>query len=67
MQNGFKKIKPLLLNNKNVQLVVFATGGTPIEAKDVIDSIWQASFKEDELRIIPRFYMPAGLNYENTY
>ena len=63
--DGLKKIKTLLLDNENAQLVVFATGGTPIEAEDVINSIWKTSFTEEELHAIPHFYMPAGLNYEN--
>ena len=63
--DGLKKIKALLIDNENVQLVVFATGGTPIEAEDVINSMWKASFTEEELQVIPHFYMPAGLNYEN--
>ncbi len=62
--DGLKKMKGLLSDKKNVQLVVFATGGTPIDAEDVIHSIWRASFTADELTTIPHFYMPAGLNYE---
>lgn len=30
--DGLKKMKELLSGNENTQLVVFATGGTPIEA-----------------------------------
>ena len=63
--DGLKKIKAFLVNNKIAALVVFATGGTPIEVEDVINSMWKASFTEDELDTIPHFYMPAGLNYEN--
>lgn len=63
--DGLKKIKALLLDNKNIKLVVFATGGTPIEAEEIINSIWEVSFTEDERHVIPHFYMPAGLNYEN--
>ncbi len=63
--DGLKKIKALLLDNENAQLVVFATGGTPIAAEGVISSMWKASFTEEELHVIPHFYMPAGLNYEN--
>lgn len=63
--DGLKKIKDLLLDKENTQLVVFATGGTPIDAEDVINSMWKASFTEEELHAIPHFYMPAGLNYEN--
>ena len=62
--DGLKKIKEMLLNNEKTKLVVFATGGTPIEADDLIKSIWEASFTEDEINTIPHFYMPAGLNYE---
>lgn len=63
--DGLNKIKKFLSDNENVQLVVFATGGTPIEAEDVINSMWKANFTEKELYAIPHFYMPAGMNYEN--
>lgn len=62
--DGLKKIKEMLLDNERPQLVVFATGGTPIEAEEVIESIWKASFTAEELSTIPHFYMPAGLNYQ---
>ncbi len=59
---GLKKVKTLLVNNAD--LVVFATGGTPLAAEDVVNTIWKASFSEEELLKTPHFYMQSGLNYE---
>ena len=61
---GLKKIKDLLVNKTNIKLIVFATGATPIAAEEVINTIWKGNFTEDELKIIPHFYMQSGLNYE---
>lgn len=62
--DGIKKIKALFAGNVRSKLVIFATGGTPLAAEDVIDTIWQASFSEEELKTIPHYYMQGGLNYE---
>jgi len=61
--DGLKKVKALFADNINTMLVVFATGATPSAAEDVINTIWQASFSEEELNVIPHFYMQSGLNY----
>lgn len=61
---GLKKIKDLLVNKTNIKLIVFATGATPLAADEVIDTTWKGNFTEDELKIIPHFYMQSGLNYE---
>lgn len=62
--DGIKKIMSESVNNVSCKLIVFATGGTPQVEKDVIDSIWKASFSETELEKVPHFYMQSGLNYE---
>ena len=58
-----KKTKVLLANNEGVDIIVFASGGTPSAAEDVINKIWKASFSDEELNKIPHFYMQSGLNY----
>lgn len=62
--DGLKKMKLILGNNVNSKLVVFATGGTPNEAKEIIDRVWDRSFSEEELKTISHYYMQGGLNYE---
>lgn len=62
--DGLKKFKSEYVDNTMSKLLVFATGGTPQIEKNVIDSIWKASFSEIDLENIPHFYMQGGLNYE---
>lgn len=62
--DGLKKIKKMLQNNEGSKLIVFATGATPSEVKDAINKIWKSNFSDQELKTIPHFYMPSGLNYE---
>lgn len=57
--DGLEKIKKIC----NKKLVVFATGGTPSKATDVINDIWKNNFNE-ELEYIPHFYMQGGMCYE---
>ncbi len=61
--DGLKKIKAMFNSDTISKLVVYATGGTPFEAKDVISSIWNNSLSSEELKVIPHFYMQAGLDY----
>lgn len=61
---GLKKITSFLPDRQKTRLVVFATGATPAGAEEAIDSIWKASFSEEERKTIPHFYLPGGLNYE---
>lgn len=61
--DGLKKFQTLLADREDVQLVLFATGGTPQEAEETIDAIWKVSLNE-ELMSVPHFYFQAGLNYE---
>lgn len=62
--DGLKDMKKMFVNNEGAKLIVFATGATPCEVKDTIDTAWKANFSEQELEIIPHFYMQSGLNYE---
>lgn len=58
------KIIKLLNRKPTIDLIVFATGGTPAAAKNIIDKIWKDNFSKTELTSIPHFYMQSGLNYE---
>ena len=54
------KIKSRVKDN----LIVFASGATPITAENSISKIWAENFTETEREAIPHFYMQSGLNYE---
>ncbi|WP_291648339.1 flavodoxin domain-containing protein [Clostridium sp.] len=62
--DGIKKIKALFSDNEMSKLIIFATGATPLAAEDVINTIWQSNFSNEELKIISHFYMQGGLNCE---
>lgn len=36
----------------------------PQEAKEEIDKVWSENLSAEELKEVPHFYMPGGLNYE---
>ncbi len=46
------------------KLIIFETGPTPLAAEDVINTIWESNFSNEELKIISHFYMQGGFNYE---
>ncbi len=48
--------------NFKEDLVVFATGATPLAAEDTVNTIWKANISKEELMKIPHFYMQSGLN-----
>ncbi|MCL2702029.1 MAG: flavodoxin domain-containing protein [Defluviitaleaceae bacterium] len=58
-----KKIKTHFADNPNQKLVVFATGGTPAAAEEVINKIWNNNLSEAEIKSIPHFYIQSGLDY----
>ena len=60
MIDSLSKVKDYL-KDKKCKLVVFATGATPIEAKQQIENIVTANFSGDNT---PFFYMQSGLCYE---
>lgn len=62
--DGLAKIKDLVSNNKKCRLMVFATGASPAEAEEEIDKVWSENLSAEELKEVPHFYMPGGLNYE---
>lgn len=62
--DGLTKFKNLVAVCPHIRLAVFATGGTPNEAEDVVNKIWNDSFTQGELRAIPHFYMQSGLDYK---
>lgn len=61
---GWNKIKDLTENNKNKNLILYATGSTPMGSEEYVEKIWKKSVPEKELDSIPHFYMQSGLNYE---
>lgn len=62
--DGLKNAKTLFGESRAAQFVVFATGATPNDAKDVIEEMWQRNFSPAEMSEIPHFYMQGGLRYE---
>lgn len=58
------RVKKLFATANNTNLIVFATGATPLAAQNVIEEIWSNNFSKSELKHIPRFYIQSGLNYE---
>jgi len=58
------KIKSCFDSKPDKELIVFATGGTPCAAEEVINKIWSNNLTESELKTIPHFYAQSGLNYE---
>lgn len=64
MVDGLGKIKEMLKTSNTNTFVVFATGGTPNAADDLIDKLWKNNFSDEELKTIPHFYMQSGMCYE---
>ena len=64
MVDGLKKAKEMFEKSSAKKFVVFATGATPNEAKEVIEGIWPNNLSADELETIPHFYMQSGICYE---
>lgn len=62
--DGLAKMKELLPDNKKCSFMVFATGASPAEAKEEINKVWKENLSAEELKEVPHFYMPGGLNYE---
>lgn len=62
--DGIKKIKVLFSDNEMSKLIIFETRPTPLAAEDVINTIWESNFSNEELKIISHFYMQGGFNYE---
>ncbi len=62
--DGLKTAKELFRRGKASQFIVFATGATPNEAKDVIDEMWSNNLSPAEFFNIPHYYMQGGLRYE---
>ena len=52
------------VNWKNKRLVVFCTGGSPIDNPDV-DTMLQKVLTDEQREYIKAFYCQAGINYEN--
>lgn len=61
---GLKKIKEQMKQYPEIKFVVFATGATPAEAKEMIAKAMDANLTPEEQKIIPVFYFQAGLNYD---
>ena len=64
MINGYKKAKKMFEKSSAKRLILFATGGTPNEARKKIDEVWKNNLSAEELQSIPHFYMQGGICYE---
>lgn len=64
MVDGLKKAKEMFARSSAKKFVVFATGATPNEAKEIIDEVWKNNLSPDELESVPHFYMQSGICYE---
>lgn len=62
---GLKKFKNTMVDQADKQLIVFATGATPMEHKENLKGIVDANFTEEEKLRIPFYYFQSGINYEN--
>lgn len=63
MIDGYKKIRQMFLKSGAKHFVLFVTGATPNNSKEV-ETFWQQNLSADELRNLPHFYMQSGLCYE---
>lgn len=62
--NKLKKVKEMFYKSDAKNLIIFATGGTPNKANEIIDNMWEQNLSNDELKSIPHFYMESGMCYE---
>lgn len=62
--DGLQKIKERVKDNKDCKFIIFSIGATPIDGKEEIDKMWTENLSPEELKEIPHYYMPGGLNYE---
>lgn len=62
--DGWKKAKKLLEARGAKQLVLFATGAMPCEARAQIQQVWEQNLTLEERERIPHFYLQGGLCYE---
>lgn len=62
--DGLSKARKLFAASGAKEMLLFVTGGTPADATQVIDKLWQANLTPQEQKTMPHFYMPGGLCYE---
>lgn len=62
--DGIDKARRLTAESGAKRLILFATGGAPAEAAEVIEKMWRDNLTAGELENTPHFYMPGGLCYE---
>lgn len=62
--DGLERAKKLFLQSNASQFIIYATGATPNESKEVIDEMWNNNLSATELLEFPHFYMQSGLRYE---
>ncbi len=60
--DGYKQFAGKLSDSST--RIVFATGATPADAKEVIKKMWDNNLTVDEQERIPHYYFQSGLNYE---
>ena len=62
--DGWQKAKSMAQKAGARRIILFAVGGMPNTAAETISEMWKNNLSETELKQIPHFYMPGGLNYE---
>lgn len=63
--DGYQKARELFQKSGAKTMILFVTGATPNEEKDVIRQFFSQNLSADEMKKIPHFYMQSGLRYEN--
>lgn len=57
---GLKKFRELV---EKERLIVYATGATPAEQKEIVEKAIGQNLTEDDQKVIPVFYFQSGLDY----
>lgn len=58
------KFQRLILSCNVQNVIMFVTGATPNEGKDIIDEMWTKNLGEN-IDKTPHFYMQSGINYSD--
>jgi len=62
--DGWKKAKAMIQKSGIKRVILFAVGGMPDSAEEVIAEMWKNNLSAEEMEQIPHFYLPGGLCYE---
>lgn len=60
--NGYKQFVKKVSDQS--RLILFATGATPVDAEDIIKTMWNNNLSKEEQEKIPHYYFQSGLSYE---